>query len=117
MYNPNISSFTSADVTYADSAFEFVFSNLAMNKYDPAADGRMRNIGISSRSYLIMPKFVSASATSLEKFVVDVKNIINTIDGLDDRVSLSLMHPEHVQVEKRSPEPVVILQWFAEHEK
>ena len=37
LYNSNISSFASADVTHADSAFEFVFSNMAMNKFLPNA--------------------------------------------------------------------------------
>ncbi len=112
LYNKNISSFTSADVTHADSAFEFVFSNLAMHRYFPTDGGKRKNYGISSRSYLIMPKFVSSSATSLETFVLDVKNIISKIDGLEDRVSLSFMHPEHVWDEKRSPVPVVVLQWY-----
>lgn len=113
LYNQNISSFTSADVTHADSAFEFVFSNLAMNKYSPSIGGKRKNYEIGSRSYLIMPKFVSSSATSLEKFMTDVKNIIDTIDGLNERVSLSLMHPEHVRPEKQSPVPVLVLQWYA----
>lgn len=64
-----------------------------------------------------MPEFVSASATSLENFMLSVKSIIDAIDGLSDRVSLSLMHPEHVRSEKRSPLPVLILQWYAEEGK
>ena len=118
MYNPNISSFTSADVTHADSAFEFVFSNLAMNRYSPSSNGREKKEThkVTSRSYLIMPKFVSSSATSLEMFMADVNNIIDNIDGLNERVSLSMMHPEHVKAEKRSPVPVLILLWHAEKE-
>jgi len=114
LYNPNISSFASADVTHADSAFEFVFSNLAMNKFTPNAVEKRKNYDISSRSYLIMPRFVSSSATSLEKFMADVKNIIEAIDGLNERVSLSMMHPEHVREERRSPVPVIAIQWYAD---
>jgi len=61
-----------------------------------------------------MPKFVSASATSLEKFVKDVKNIIGQVDGLNDRMSLSLTHPDHICEKKRSPVPVLIVQWYSE---
>ena len=116
LYNSNISSFASADVTHADSAFEFVFSNMAMNKFLPNAAEKRKNYDISSRSYLIMPKFVSSSATSLEKFMTDVKNIIEMIDGLNERVSLSMMHPEHVREERRSPVPVIAIQWYAPRE-
>ena len=113
LYNPHISTFTSADASHADSAFEFVFSMLSLHKYKPySEETRTKRYDVSSRSYLIMPKFVSCSATSLEKFMKDVKNIINAIDGLSDRVSLSLMHPEHVREEKRAPVPVIVLQWY-----
>lgn len=117
LYNPHISTFTSADASHADSAFEFVFSMLSLHKYKPySEETRTKRYDVSSRSYLIMPKFVSCSATSLEKFMKDVKNIINAIDGLSDRVSLSLMHPEHVREEKRAPVPVIVLQWYEEKE-
>lgn len=114
LYNSNISSFISADVTHADAAFEFVFSNFARNKYSPSTGGKRKNYDIGGRSYLIMPKFVSASATSLEIFMSDVKNIVDAIDGLNERVSLSLMHPEHVRDERRSPAPVLAIQWYTE---
>jgi hypothetical protein len=114
LYNPNISSFMSADVQHADAAFEFVFSNFAMNKYSPSSGGKRKNYDIGGRSYLIMPKFVSASATSLEMFMSDVKNIIDAIDGLNERLSLSLMHPEHIRDERRSPAPVLAIQWYTE---
>ncbi len=49
--------------------------------------------------------------------MADVKNIIEKIDGLNERVSLSMMHPEHVRDERRSPVPVIAIQWYAEREK
>ena len=113
-YNPYVSTFASADVSHPDAAFEFVFTNLAMNRYKPSKGGERKEFEVKSRSYLIMPSFVSASATSLEKFMSDVRAIIDTIDGLNERVSLSLMHPEHVKDEKRSPVPVLIAQWYNE---
>ena len=113
LYSPRISTFTSADASHPDSAFEFVFSMLSLHKYKPySEETRTKRYDVSSRSYLIMPKFVSCSATSLEKFMSNVQNIIGAIDGLQDRVSLSLMHPEHVREEKRSPVPVIVLQWY-----
>ncbi len=115
LYNPRISTFTSADASHSDSAFEFIFSMLSLHKYKPyVEETRTKSYDVCSRSYLIMPKFVSCSATSLEKFMQDVKNIIGAIDGLQDHVSLSLMHPEHVREEKRSPVPVIVLQWYDE---
>lgn len=115
LYNPTVSSFTSADVTHADAAYEFVFSNLAMHRYSPNGETRARKeYMIGSRSYLIMPSFVSSSATSFEMFANEVRSIIKTIDGLNEKVSISLMHPEHVRGEKRAPMPVFVLQWYDE---
>jgi len=109
LYNQQISSFTSTDASHPDTAYEFVFSNLAMHRYTPG--GETKN-DINSRSYLILPRFVSSSATSLEKFVSNVNMIFQSIDGLTQKASISFMHPEHVDENKRSPVAVVILEWI-----
>lgn len=113
-YNPYVSTFASANVDHADAAFEFVFTNLAMHKYKPSRGSERKEYKVTSRSYLIMPNFVSSSATSLEKFMSDVRSIVDTIDGLNERISFSLMHPEHIRDEKRSPAPVLVAQWYDE---
>jgi len=75
-------------------------------------DDATKELKYSSRSYIVMPNFVSSSATSFEKFSKEVEHIVTCISGLSDMLSVSVMHPEHVQRNKRCPHPVFILQWF-----
>jgi len=117
-YSKNFSTFISSDLKHADSAFEFVFLNLSLHNFLPNNDDlettKQTKYKPGARSYLVLPKFASSSATSFEKFTSDVRNIIKKIDGLDDRVSVTAMHPEDVEADRRSPSPVIILQWFNE---
>jgi len=118
-YRKHLASFTTSNLKHDDSAFEFVFLNLAMQKYSPNGDTpkgerRDREYKAGARSYLVLPKFISSSATSFEKFASSVTDIIKVIDGLDDRVSVMTMHPEDIDADKRSPSPVIILQWLEE---
>ena len=119
-YNKNLSTFLSSDLRHADSAYEFVFLNLSLHKYSPNTDtdkSRHVRYKAGTRSYLVLPKFTSSSATSFDKFADDVTSIIRVIDGLSDRVKVTAMHPEHIEVDRRSPSPVLILQWFDEKEE
>lgn len=111
-YDSNLSTFASSNLKHADSAYEFVFANLAMHKFSPDEDEEKKTYKAGARSYLIMPKFVSTSATSFEKFADGVDEIIKSIDSLKNRIIVSVMHPEHVDIEKRSPAPVLVLQWY-----
>lgn len=115
-YSKNLSTFASSDVQHADSAFEFVFLNLSLRRYAPTDSQKETELKVGPRSYLVLPTLVSNSATSFEKFTNDVREIIETVDGLNDRIIVSAMHPEHVDESKRSPHPVVVLQWFDEVE-
>jgi hypothetical protein len=118
-YSKNFATFLSSNLKHADSAFEFVFLNLSLHKYIPTDDdssSKTKKVQYKpgTRSYLVLPKFASTSATSFEKFVNDIRNIIKTIKGLSDRVSVTYMHPEGVDGDRRSPSPVIILQWYDE---
>ena len=115
-YSKNLSTFASSDVQHADSAFEFVFLNLSLRRYAPTDLEKEAELKVGPRMYLVLPIFVSNSATSFEKFTNDVREIIETVDGLNDRIIVSAMHPEHVDESKRSPQPVMVLQWFDEVE-
>jgi hypothetical protein len=115
-YSKNLSTFASSDVQHVDSAFEFVFLNLSLRRYAPTDLEKETELKVGPRLYLVLPIFVSNSATSFEKFTNDVREIIETVDGLNDRIIVSAMHPEHVDESKRSPQPVVVLQWFDEVE-
>ncbi|CAB9516776.1 expressed unknown protein [Seminavis robusta] len=106
-FSPVTSPFTESESAEVDHAYEFVFTNLAMQKHQASVD----NIHGSRRQYLVMPHFLSSSATSLEKFTKEVMNIVKTLPDLDGRVKLSTFHPEHVQQERRSPLPIICLQW------
>lgn len=112
-YNQSLSTFTSSDLQHIDSAYEFVFLNLSLHDYVPFQASSPK-VKPGTRSYLVLPKFISSSATSFEKFASDIESIIQTIAGLDRRVSISSMHPESIDSDKRSPHPVIIIQWFDE---
>jgi hypothetical protein len=106
-FSPITSAFTETDTGEIDHGYEFVFTNLAMQKYHASAD----NIAGSRRQYLVMPRFLSSSATSLEKFTKEVMNIVNTLPDLRGKVKLSTFHPEHIEQGRRSPLPIICLQW------
>lgn len=106
-FSPVTSAFMEADITEIDHAYEFVFTNLAMMQQQYKQD----SVHGSRRQYLVMPHFLSSSATSLEKFTKEVMNMVNTLPDLREKVKLSTFHPEHVQQERRSQNSIVCLQW------
>jgi hypothetical protein len=105
--------FTTSDTAHVDEAYEFVFTNLAMQttQFGVSAEATI-SAGAQKRQYLVMPHFVTSSATSLEKFAMEVSNIISTVPSIKDKVQVDCFHPEHIQEEKRCPIPVFILQWL-----
>ena len=101
--------FTTSSTPYVDEAYEFVFTNLAMQSTQfssPSGQGDAQK-----RQYLVMPKFCTSSATSMEKFAREADNIIRTMPTLNGKVDIECFHPEHVQEDNRCPIPVFVLQW------
>lgn len=119
-YKDETSQFLSCDAKHVDAAYEFVFSQIAGERilstqtsdrgyaYSPG----VRELKLGKRMYITMPDFVSTSATSFEKFAFEVNNIINTVNGLSDIVSVTTFHPEHILISRRSPVPTFVLQWY-----
>lgn len=113
--------FTVSDATHVDEAYEFVFTNLAMQTscFLPAPSSAGSGGGSSGtagegaqkRQYLVMPHFLSSSATSLEKFTDQVLNIVRTLPKVRNKLEVSFLHPEHIDEAKRCPVPTIILQW------
>jgi len=111
-FDINTSSFTSSSTQHVDEAYEFVFTNIAMQLSTLVkplrADG--------TRQYLVMPQFLSASATSFEKFSGEVTNILDAIPSFADRLKIVTLHPEHIEADKRSPVPIFVLHWTENQE-
>ena len=105
--SPLTSAFTESDTPEIDHAYEFVFTNIAMMQQQARQD----KVHGSRRQYLVMPHFLSSSATSLEKFTKEVMNIVNTLPDLRRKVKISTFHPEHVKSERRAPLSIICLQW------
>jgi len=93
-------SFTLSDCQHVDAGYEFVFTNMAMHAQLPDVH----------RQYLVMSSFLSSSATSLEKFANEIKNMIQNLDSLA-KVQVLTMHPEHIERSMRSPVPILCLNW------
>jgi len=87
-----------------DAAHEFVFSSIAADRRTVVSNTR-------KQTYLLMPNFVSSSATSFEKFLNEVKKIMVTIPGISDGLDITIFHRESIEKEKRSPIPIFALQW------
>lgn len=104
---PLTSAFTESDAPEIDHGYEFVFTNIAMMQQQAKHD----KVSGSRRQYLVMPHFLSSSATSLEKFTTEVMNIVNTLPELRQKVKISTFHPEHVQKTRRAPLSIVCLKW------
>lgn len=102
--------FTTSDTAHVDEAYEFVFANIAMQSSQFGGRG-FTDAGAQKRQYLVMPHFLSTSATSMEKFATEVANMIAAIPSLAEKAKVSCLHPEHVEESKRSPVPVFLLQW------
>lgn len=104
--------FTTSDAAHVDEAYEFLFTNLAMQTTQ-FLDGANTTVdsGAAKRQYLVMPNFLASSATSMEKFVGEVQNILSTLPPLRDVVKVSCHHPEHVDESRRCPVPTLVLSW------
>jgi len=130
-----LSSFTSFFAKHADEAFEFFFINLAMHLGNVELEvGKEKMIAAQRlvedpqqeqqrkrfyHHYLVMPSFLSNSATSLEKFTSEVQNIIDVLPldlssyrrgSAAAKIDVSNFHPEHIDPTKRSPVPMIMLQ-------
>ncbi len=116
-------SFTVSDATHVDEAYEFLFTNLGMqtsqflvynnNNNNNAAAAKPNPKSAQKRQYMVLPQFLSRSATSLEKFTKQAERIISTIPSISTKVDLTSFHPEDVDEAKRCPVPVIVLQWKA----
>ena len=111
-YDETKSTFVATDARHVDEAYEFVFSNIASQKKPTQVSERTKELVAGKRSYLVMPNFLSSSATSFEKFAMQVSSIVDSIPGLTDELVMSTLHPETVETEWRSPVPILILQWY-----
>ena len=105
--------FTVTETTHVDEAYEFVFTNLAMqtSQFLDTTTTQDDASGAQKRHYLVMPHFLSNSATSMEKFAIQAMNIIRTLPPVRNNVEITVLHPEHVDKDKRCPVPVLVLQW------
>jgi len=101
--------FTTSNTPHVDEAYEFLFTNLAMQSTQFSSGQGAGEA--QKRQYLVLPSFCTSSATSMEKFAREADNIIRTMPTLKDKVEIDCFHPESVQEDKRSPVPVFVLQW------
>ena len=113
-------SFTVSETTHVDEAYEFLFTNLGMqtsqflvHKKDQNAPEKNSSKHAQKRQYMVLPNFLSRSATSLEKFTKQVERIISTIPSISTKVDLTSFHPEDINEAKRCDVPVLVLQWKA----
>lgn len=105
-FKDDTSSFAICDTKHVDSAYEFVFSNIAMHHSFASESTK------GKQNYLIMPNFLSSSATSFEKFSMEVQSIVDAMPTLNNSLSVSTLHPEQIEKGKRSPHPVFVIQWI-----
>lgn len=100
--------FTVEDTPHVDEAYEFLFTNLAMQSTQFLGNGEG---DAQKRQYMVLPNFCTSSATSMEKFAAQAVNIIDTMPTLRGKVALECLHPENIEANKRCPVPVIALQW------
>ena len=121
-FDVTASGFTVSETKHVDEAYEFVFTNLAMqtsqflNKPSfvtekESSTASVAAAGAQKRQYCVMSNFLTSSATSFEKFAKETTNIIQQLPVIKDKVELSCLHPEHIDASKRSPIPVFVMQW------
>jgi len=97
---PAAAAFTESGTTQVDEAYEFVFTNIAM----------LQESGDKvEKQYLVLPQFLSAAATSFEKFATQVHKISAILPDLGGGVMGDTFHPEHIDAAKRSPMPILSL--------
>lgn len=116
-------SFTVSELTHVDEAYEFLFTNLGMQTSRFLEAGcTANNTGVEKnqqtgpedaqkRQYMVLPHFLSSSATSLEKFRKQAERIVRTLPSISRSVELTSFHPEDIDESKRCPIPVIVLQW------
>lgn len=102
---------TMTDTPQVDEAYEFLFTNLAMQSTEFLSSSTSGEP--LKRQYMVLPNFCTSSATSMEKFATQAISIINTLPSLKDKVDIECFHPENIQADKRCPVPVIALQWKA----
>jgi hypothetical protein len=107
-FDPNTSTFTATETKYVDEGYEFVFTNLAMQT---SIFVERNQILKGMRQYLVMNNFLSASATSFEKFATEVTAITQSFPGISGKAKVSTLHPEHIDPTKRAPVPVFVWTW------
>jgi hypothetical protein len=96
---------TESNLSQVDAAYEFVFLNAAMLLESQETD----------TYYLVLPHFLSTAATSLEKFAMETRNILQWILPASSSqpgtniITVETFHPEHVDESKRSPVPIIAL--------
>jgi hypothetical protein len=108
LFDVRTCAFTVSETMHVDEAYEFVFTNLAMQTSQFLSESEA---GAQKRQYLVMPHFLTSSATSMEKFAIQAVNIIQTLPSVRDKVELTCLHSEHIDEERRCPVPVFVLQW------
>jgi hypothetical protein len=96
---------TESSTSHVDSAYQFVFANIAMMEEEQTKQQNM------VPHFLVLSNFLSTAATSLEKFTFSISEILNTIPELRQRLELSTYHPEHIDPARRSPTPILSLSW------
>lgn len=96
------STFTTTNCQEVDGGYEFVFNNIAMQV---ASHLKM------SSQYLVFSNFMCSSATSFEKFAREVTALLHLMPSLEDKISISTLHPEHIDPNLRCPVPVLIMNW------
>lgn len=97
---------TESPAVHVDAAYAFVFTNLAMMMEGSQQQQKQQQ----TRQYLVLPHFLSSSATSFEKFATEVNHIIGVLPDLAEQVRVSTFHPEHIDPKKRSPVPICVLE-------
>ena len=107
-FDPNTCTFTATETKHVDEGYEFVFTNLAMQT---SIFVERNHVERSVRQYLVMNNFLSASATSFEKFANEVSNICKSFPGMSGQAKVTTLHPEHVDPTKRAPVPVFVWTW------
>lgn len=107
-FDATSSTFTASEAKHVDEGYEFVFTNLAMQT---SIFTERNEVKTGMRQYLVMSNFLSASATSFEKFATEVAAITKSFPGISGKAQVSTLHPEHVDPTKRAPVPVFVWTW------
>jgi len=112
LYVAEKSSFFVSDSRQVDGVYEFLLSMISstLSAADTVPAPELKS------EYVILHKFCSKSATSVEKFQIQLLNLIKLIPGLSSWLSLSNFHPEHLNKDKRSPAPILVLRWGSHDE-